>query len=63
MYRTGSLYLEDAGVVEEREKRAAVGARAAFIIDHSHLDALGITADTQAHETNLNHGQQELKTQ
>lgn len=53
----------DAGVVEEREESAAEGVRAGLVIDHSHLDAFRIAADTQTHQTDLNHGQQELKAQ
>lgn len=56
-------YLVDTSVIKKGQKWSAVAAGAAFIIDHSHVNAFGVSANAQTHQTDLNYRQQELKTQ
>lgn len=55
-------YLLHAGVVYEGEQRAAVWIGRRFIIDHSDLDALGISPNTQTDQGDLDDWQQKLET-
>jgi len=56
-------YLVDTCVVKKRQQCGTVGTGTSFIIDHSHINAFGVSTNTQAHQTDLNYRQQELETE
>lgn len=56
-------YLVDTCVVKEGQQCSTVGTGTSFIIDHSHVNAFGVSTNTQAHQTDLNYRQKELETE
>lgn len=56
-------YLMDTCVVKEGQQCSTVGTGTTFIIDHSHVNAFGVSTNTQAHQTDLNYRQKELETE
>lgn len=57
------LYLLHAGVVQERQQWAAVGAGWRLVVHHGDLDPSWVSTDAQTDQGDLDDGQQELETQ